>query len=267
MGIPSAFELGAFQNSTPSASSSGFTAPTSPSTGQKGKKDTSLLLPLLVVFIVALLISVGAVLAIKPFKSSPQENPAPSQNSSLTNNTAEKIPSLRVMGFSASCTASKTSVHCMGLGGDKKPFDTDVKGFENTLTHIGVGLGWFTATDEGGGVWTWQGDTAVKIGNVNGKVENLTAGASHACALVSKEGRRVWCWGSNKYGAATGIVSGDDAAPQLIGAVQGNVTSVLSSGYDTCATSDAGTWCWGSNAFGTLIPGGEKVLAPTKVES
>lgn len=104
-----------------------------------------------------------------------------------------------------------------------------------------------------------SGATCVELGGAT----QLTAGGSHACAVVA--GGEVRCWGSGYYGqlgdgtygdgdyvrlnatpvCATG--STDAACVALTG-----VTQLAAGPYNTCAVVAGEAWCWGYNYYGQL---------------
>jgi hypothetical protein len=104
-----------------------------------------------------------------------------------------------------------------------------------------------------------------------GEVIELSAGESHACAVVSGDAGCVYCWGSNGDGELGRGTQGLPERPGLvsvtgrIGDSAGNIRGVtaLALGADhVCALQSAvfirdgsGIWCWGSNAQGQLGDG------------
>ena len=100
-------------------------------------------------------------------------------------------------------------------------------------------------------------------------VEQLVAGAYHNCALLSDN--NIKCWGRNDFGqlgqghyrkakknAGVSTVGsrkdemGDRLQPTEIG-WKGNIVSITSGAYHTCALSYEGQIkCWGHNQFGQL---------------
>ncbi|HSP79319.1 MAG TPA: RTX toxin, partial [Myxococcaceae bacterium] len=91
---------------------------------------------------------------------------------------------------------------------------------------------------------------------VGGSVQDLVAGASHTCALLT--GGRVRCWGYNGYGQlgyGNATVIGDTEHPSSAGDVNvgGTVLQLSTSYHQTCALLDTGSVrCWGYNGYGQL---------------
>ena len=78
----------------------------------------------------------------------------------------------------------------------------------------------------------------------------ITAGASHACALLT--GGSIRCWGANQRGQLGDGTRTFRTAPVP---VKGLADAVAVSAGDrhTCALKRDGTvWCWGENDFGQM---------------
>lgn len=94
-------------------------------------------------------------------------------------------------------------------------------------------------------------------------VLELTAGAGHACALIS--GGTVTCWGLNNAGqlGTPTTLGGQAHAPGTVPGLS-DVVAISAGSYFTCALLSNGTArCWGSNAQGELGNGTTAVDQPT----
>jgi alpha-tubulin suppressor-like RCC1 family protein len=80
-------------------------------------------------------------------------------------------------------------------------------------------------------------------------VEQISAGARHTCALISK---RVSCWGDNKYQQLGRPSVGSDYIPTEISTLP-DVVEVSAGNNATCARTATGlVYCWGGNNGGLL---------------
>jgi serine/threonine protein kinase/alpha-tubulin suppressor-like RCC1 family protein len=109
--------------------------------------------------------------------------------------------------------------------------------------------------------------TSVDPIDVGGKVEQVSVGRRHVCALLD-EGR-VRCWGWNNkgqlgYGHTRNI--GDDETPADAGDVElsAPAVAVAAGGLHSCALLvDGKVQCWGDNKFGQLGYGHERNVGDT----
>ncbi|QQR91474.1 MAG: hypothetical protein IPJ88_07050 [Myxococcales bacterium] len=105
----------------------------------------------------------------------------------------------------------------------------------------------------------------------SGTVVEVSAGASHVCAITNSSAVR--CWGYNGsaqlgYGHTNNI--GDDEPASAAGdvSVGGNVIQVSAGGVHTCALLDTGTVrCWGANSFGQLGYGNTTIIGDDELPS
>ncbi len=87
----------------------------------------------------------------------------------------------------------------------------------------------------------------VPISGLSGKVQAISAGLEHSCALLDVG--RVECWGSSSYGQG-----GNPAPVGFVGL--DSIQTVHAGGLHNCAlTTTGGVKCWGNNAFGQLGDG------------
>jgi alpha-tubulin suppressor-like RCC1 family protein len=98
-------------------------------------------------------------------------------------------------------------------------------------------------------------NTAVEPIGLSAGVSQVTAGASHTCALQSDGS--VTCWGGNTEGEAGDGTVGSPRVQPLLSSVTGVTAVTISAGLrHTCAlTTDGGLKCWGGNSFGQLGDG------------
>jgi alpha-tubulin suppressor-like RCC1 family protein len=94
-------------------------------------------------------------------------------------------------------------------------------------------------------------DTSGVLNNLT--IDQITAGADHACAL---SGGKAYCWGHNRSGAL-----GNNSTTYSLVPVAVDTSGVLNSltidqitagGYHTCALSEGKAYCWGRNNNGQL---------------
>ncbi len=90
-----------------------------------------------------------------------------------------------------------------------------------------------------------------------GPANAVTAGVSHACALLASG--ELYCWGTNENGQLGDGSQDPTSWPRKVIAdvkfatVDASAGAQSTSGFLTCATdTSGGVWCWGSNAAGQL---------------
>ena len=114
-----------------------------------------------------------------------------------------------------------------------------------SVTQITAGASHTCAITTAGTPACWGYDDAgqTTIPPNLGSVTQITAGCYHTCAITTTAGTPV-CWGDNGDGQTT-------IPPNL-----GSVTQISAGGYHTCAIrTDASAVCWGFNGDGqTLVP-------------
>jgi alpha-tubulin suppressor-like RCC1 family protein len=78
----------------------------------------------------------------------------------------------------------------------------------------------------------------------------LAAGNSHSCA---ESGRRLLCWGDNRFGQLGDGTTESRLDPTPVGGLSGLPVSVVAGASHTCALLADGTaHCWGQNLHGQL---------------
>jgi hypothetical protein len=151
-------------------------------------------------------------------------------------------------------TASTVPVQVSGLTSGVT--DISVGNAETCALQNGAAWCWGTNSEGGLGnpfVTNGQSFVPVPVQGLNGAAQLITAGGTHACALVNGG---VWCWGANDLGQlGDGGKEGSTSAPvQVVGLSSGVQT--VSAGFEhTCASANGGVQCWGYNAFGALGTG------------
>ncbi len=121
--------------------------------------------------------------------------------------------------------------------------------------------------------WGWNSEGQLGLGNTNdigddeipasvdpidvgGKVEQVSVGRRHICALL--DGGKVRCWGWNnkgQLGQGNTDNVGDDETPASVPPVQlsGPAKQVVTGALHSCALLEDGkVQCWGDNKFGQL---------------
>jgi len=139
----------------------------------------------------------------------------------------------------------------------------------NTNNELGLGDVDYRATQEPYKLTkTASGTTPAGPIDLGGTATAITAGAGHACALLSDGTAR--CWGDNTYGQlGLGNATAQVKVPRLIGVVKvasGRKISAISAGArHTCAVLDDSTaTCWGQNDVGQLGLGNVTPVSETQ---
>jgi alpha-tubulin suppressor-like RCC1 family protein len=175
--------------------------------------------------------------------------------------------------FHTCAIANAGALLCWGaVGATDQPTPAPVGGYEGGTQAVATGNG-FTCALEGGGLKCWGADFNGQVGDGNADdrrprpdpvqvvglsqgVEGVSAGLSHACAVLT--GGTVRCWGWN----VDGQVGPDEcldvcATPVEVPGLTG-VQSVSAGGFHTCALSGGAVKCWGGNEEGQLGDGTTK---------
>lgn len=110
--------------------------------------------------------------------------------------------------------------------------------------------GWNVVGELGDGS-TADSSVATKVRGLKGKITAISAHDLHACALGKKG--KVWCWGTNIYGAlGTGVPTLRTSPVDVIG-LQSGVAAIVAGDKHNCARMTTGKLkCWGLNLHGQL---------------
>jgi len=104
------------------------------------------------------------------------------------------------------------------------------------------------AIDEDGKVWKLQVGTLVADVTVKG-ARSLSCGMNHCCVIGADE--KVYCWGSNAYGA---LGDGTEKDRSVVGPPVVGLSSVAEIAVEyarACARTKSGdVYCWGDSEFG-----------------
>ena len=101
----------------------------------------------------------------------------------------------------------------------------------------------------GTGTTGGQSSVPVPVAGLTG-VSSLSAGTSHACAVVT--GGAVKCWGSNAFGQLGNGSTASSSSPVTVIGITGAV-AVSAGDSSTCAVLAGGAvMCWGDGRFGQL---------------
>ncbi len=166
-------------------------------------------------------------------------------------------------------------LHTNHIGDNETPASAGDITLGGTATQLSVGQYFTCALMSTGAVRCWgigtqgqlgygntntigDGETPASVGDVNvgGLVQQVVAGQTHACALLTTG--VVRCWGTGaagQLGYGNTTVIGDNEAPATAGDVNvGGIVTQLAAGYNhTCALLSTGAVrCWGDNTQGQL---------------
>lgn len=142
-----------------------------------------------------------------------------------------------------------------------------------------AGGGYHTCAISGlGRLWCWGDNTEgqlgdatrtqrtapVRVARFGAGVRQVAAGLEHTCALNA--GRRVYCWGANRFGQL-GIGNTEGRiVPTLVAALGSGVQAIAAGATHTCAINRAGrAMCWGRNDLGQLGTGAQDNLSTLPV--
>ena len=175
--------------------------------------------------------------------------------------------------FLASYTPAAVNMNNFGTESVKQVVSGDR--FTCASTVEGTAFCWgYNATGRTG-VGSVAGRTQypTKVKGFNGKkVESISAGDSHACAVISG-GQEVYCWGRNHNGQLGNTASGyrNTASRASFGSsiLSGGKTikNVYAGGEFTCMVLNTGEiYCWGDNSKGQMGSGTATGFLPSPVK-
>jgi alpha-tubulin suppressor-like RCC1 family protein len=140
----------------------------------------------------------------------------------------------------------------------------DVAGLTPGAVAIAAGWEFTCALGGNGAVQCWGHNNSGQLGVgpgaafsrtpvtalLRGAAVALTAGGTHACALLADGSAQ--CWGSNADGQLGSGGPQDTFAPVDVTGLPGPVTAISAGYWHTCAISMDEAWCWGSGYTGQL---------------
>ena len=143
---------------------------------------------------------------------------------------------------------------------------TDVTGLTSGVSSMALGNGFSCALLTTGAVKCWgtngsgqlgngnntQQSTPVAVSGLSSGVTQITAGASHACAINASGG--VVCWGIDlNYQLGDGLQVAKNTPTAVVGLASG-VSQIAAENISTCAliTATGGIKCWGGGTSGQL---------------
>jgi alpha-tubulin suppressor-like RCC1 family protein len=112
--------------------------------------------------------------------------------------------------------------------------------------RVHLPLAWDGGAPDGGAPGPGMFDAGLMP--IAGDATDVTAGASHACAI--DRGGRTFCWGRNAEGQVDEVASGKADVKEPIAVQVGTATDISAGGAHTCAVVRDGVVCWGSARYG-----------------
>lgn len=161
------------------------------------------------------------------------------------------------------------------------PNPTNVSGLQNSVKQIEAGDAFTCAVLTTGALMCWgQNDNKqlgaqtaetfsrvpVQVQNLQAGVRSVSAGETHACAVVTSGD--LMCWGANINGQLGVGNTTPSSVPLLVSGMSGATTKVSVTSSATCALLESGAaFCWGWNSEGQLGIGSyvNPILSPTLV--
>ena len=138
-------------------------------------------------------------------------------------------------------------------------------GLESSQSSISVGERFSCVATSSGGVKCWglndygqlgngtttNSTTPASVSTLTSGVTAISAGESHACALLTDGSVR--CWGRNNYGQLGNGTTTNSTTPTSVSTLTSGVTAISAGGFHTCALlTDGSVTCWGRNNYGQL---------------
>jgi alpha-tubulin suppressor-like RCC1 family protein/uncharacterized protein YjdB len=134
---------------------------------------------------------------------------------------------------SHTCAVTTGGTYCWGYGGDGQ---------------LGDGTG------------TFPSDSVARVVSGGTSFAQVSAGASHTCALTSAGA--AWCWGYNGYGQlGDNTTNRSDVPVQVAGGI--TFDSISAGAAHTCGVAGTSIYCWGYDGLGQL--GDDATLADMHV--
>ncbi len=160
-------------------------------------------------------------------------------------------------------TADQTVPVLVGTTADKLNSDVTAisAGANHTCAvHKGAAKCWGDDTEGqlGDGDDDSSGFTPVQVTDLTSKVDAISAGVEHTCAVHDGAAK---CWGNNENGklgnsetTTVGVVGidKDKTTPVQVTDLTSGVTAISAGEFHTCAIHGGAAKCWGSNSFGQL---------------
>jgi alpha-tubulin suppressor-like RCC1 family protein len=102
----------------------------------------------------------------------------------------------------------------------------------------------------------FSSSTPVDVVGLSSGVSSISAGGSHACAVLSSGAAR--CWGYNGFGGVGDGTTTDRTTPVNVLGLPSDVIAISAGDAETCAlTTGHAAMCWGRNTFGELGDGSQ----------
>ena len=198
-------------------------------------------------------------------------SPSPETVSGLRSATAVQA------GFAHTCALVDDGIKCWGANESGQLGDGSKSNSSTPLSVTGLPSGTITSLATGdrhscanveNQVYCWGnnrdgqlGDgttidqmTPVAVQGINGQVVQLSAGASHSCALTIDQA--LYCWGGNEQSQLGDGSTEDRATALIVSGLAANVRVVATGGFHNCVlVTDNRPLCWGGDSDGQLATG------------
>lgn len=185
-------------------------------------------------------------------------NPTPTEVGGLTSG----VISISANGFHSCAVTSSGGVKCWGDSLGENP--VNVEGLTD-IVLVTAGEYFNCALTVSGGVKCWGYNEQGQLGNgtftdsqtpvdvigLPDRVKDLSAGASHVCAITILN--QLHCWGSNLLGELGNGTLENSSVPVTVTGLYDQIKSVRGGWSHTCAlTINGDVKCWGNNSRGQL---------------